>query len=111
MGKSNLDRSQLISVAKLFAILAEPTRLEILQQLNEGTRSVGELVERLDAKQANVSKQLGILHEAELVVRERRGSQVFYSISEPMVFDLCSLVCRKLHRDAERRAELFRSSQ
>ena len=62
----------------------------------------------LGAKQANVSKQLGILFDAGLLSRVRRGSQVFYSVREPMIFDLCGLVCRKLRTDAERQLQLFR---
>lgn len=107
---SSLDRDQLEGVARLFQILAEPTRLEILQHLRDAPSSVGELVAVLDAKQANVSKQLGVLYDAGLVQRQRQGSQVFYSIREPMIFDLCALVCKKLHRDAQRQAELFRSA-
>ncbi len=105
-----LDRLQLEGVARLFQVLAEPTRLEILQQLKEERCSVGDLVAALGAKQANVSKQLGVLFDAGLVLRERHGSQVFYSIREPMIFDLCGLVCKKLHRDAARQADLFRSA-
>jgi len=107
MKRQHLRRDQLEAVADVFAVLAEPTRLEILQFLNEGECTVGKLVEGLGAKQANVSKQLGILHDAGLLERQRRGSQVFYSIREPMVFDLCGLVCRKLKLDAEKQARLF----
>ena len=107
---AGLDRDQLEGVARLFQVLAEPTRLEILQQLREAPSSVGDLVAALQAKQANVSKQLGVLHDAGLVQRRRDGSQVFYSIREPMIFDLCGLVCKKLQRDAQRQAELFRSA-
>lgn len=102
-----LGREQLEAVARLFRVLAEPTRLEILQTLNENARSVNDLVERLGAKQANVSKQLGILHAAGLLARERHGSEVHYSIREPMIFELCELVCGKLQRDAERLAASF----
>ncbi|QJX00454.1 transcriptional regulator [Frigoriglobus tundricola] len=63
---------------------------------------MSELVERLQAKQANVSKQLGILHAAGLVARARDGNVIRYSIAEPMIFELCELVCDKLRRDAER---------
>jgi DNA-binding transcriptional ArsR family regulator len=100
-----LDRGSLEAVARLFAVLAEPTRLALLQELKDGPRSVSELVERLGAKQANASKQLGVLHGAGLLARQRAGNVVRYSIAEPMIFDLCELVCGKLRRDAERQLE------
>jgi DNA-binding transcriptional ArsR family regulator len=50
-----------------FAVLAEPNRLLILDELRQGERSVGELVERLSLSQPAVSKHLRVLREAELV--------------------------------------------
>jgi len=108
MSESLLDRPHLEAVARMFGVLAEPTRLEILQRLKDGPCSVTELVEDMGAKQANVSKQLGILYDAGLVSRERQGNVVCYSISEPMVFEMCRLVCGKLQRDAEEQAEAMK---
>lgn len=107
MQKRMLDRKQLEAVAELFGVLAEPTRLEILQALQEGPRPVGDLVDTLGAKQANVSKQLGTLYDAGLLDRQRQGTQIFYSIREPLIFELCGLVCRKLKQDADAQAQLF----
>ena len=50
-----------------FAVLAEPNRRRILDELCQGERSVGELVERLSLSQPAVSKHLRVLREAELV--------------------------------------------
>ncbi len=107
MAASPLDRGSLEAVARLFAVLAEPTRLAILQFLKGGPRAVSELVDGLDVKQANVSKQLGILYTVGLLARERDGNVVRYSIAEPMIFELCELVCGKLRRDAERQLGSF----
>jgi DNA-binding transcriptional ArsR family regulator len=107
MSERELDRAHLEAVARVFAVLAEPTRLAILQKLKAGPVAVKDLVDVLGAKQANVSKQLGILHDAGLVERRREGGLALYSISEPMIFDLCNLVCGKLRRDAERQLEFL----
>lgn len=104
---ASLGADQLEAVARLFRVLAEPTRLAVLQELQGGPLSVGELVESLGAKQANASKQLGILFDAGLLNREREGNVVRYSIREPMIFELCELVCGKLRRDAERQLAAF----
>lgn len=105
MAATTLDRNSLETVARLFGVLAEPTRLEILQALRASPLSVSALVGVLGAKQANVSKQLGVLHAAGLLWRERDGNVVNYGIAEPMIFDLCELVCGKLRRDAERQLD------
>src|SRR5215207_7575666 len=89
--KAKLGEAQLQAVADLFAVLSEPTRLRILQMLQEGPASVGEIVESLSLKQANASKQLGILHQAGVLARQKEGLTVRYSIRMPLVFDLCNL--------------------
>ena len=50
-----------------FDVLAEPNRRRILDELRQGERSVGELVERLSLSQPAVSKHLRVLREANLV--------------------------------------------
>ena len=86
-------------VAEVFAALADPTRLLLLQLLERGPATVGALVEGSGLKQANVSKHLASLHEARLLSRERDGIQVRYTIADPMVFELCHVVCDKLRRE------------
>lgn len=97
-----LDRDLLERVAKLFRAFGDATRLAILQELkNGGERSVGELVERVGGSQGNVSRQLQILFDAGLLGRSKIGNQVFYSVCDEVVSDLCELVCDKLNRDAK----------
>jgi DNA-binding transcriptional ArsR family regulator len=52
---------------ELLAVLAEPTRLRILDLLLDQPRSVGELVADLDTTQPSTSKHLRVLREAGLV--------------------------------------------
>ncbi len=96
------------SVARLFSVLADPTRLTLLHTLKQQPRYVHELCRRTGLKQANVSRQLAMMYDAGLVKRQRNGNQIRYSIGDSMVFDLCDLVCRKLHRAAESQARLLK---
>lgn len=89
-----LSTQQLESVAQLFCALAEPSRLRILQVLQTGPASVSQIIQQTGFKQANVSKQLGLLTTAGITERERAGTQVIYKIRLPLVFDLCGLVCQ-----------------
>lgn len=108
MANTELDPAALERVAHLFGVLAESSRLAILQAIKPAPRTVTELVEKTALKQANVSKQLGILYAAGLVARERDGNLIRYSISDPMVFELCRLVCGKLLEDAKRELASFK---
>ena len=102
--KAVLGEAQLQVVAELFSVLSEPTRLKILQMLQDGPATVGEIMAATGVKQANASKQLGILHQAGVLARRKNGNLVEYSIRLPLVFDLCALVCTGLQRDAQARA-------
>ena len=104
----SLDEPQLQAVAELFAVLSEPSRLGILQILQSGDSSVGELVEQSGLKQANMSKQLGILTSAGIISRRQDGNRAIYSIAMPMVFDLCHIVCTGVAKQAAERAAALR---
>ena len=105
--KTEMTAGQLTAVARLFAVLSEPNRLALLQALHAGPLTVNELVEACALKQANVSKQLAILHDHHLVKRERDGTSIRYEIADPMVFSLCNLVCGKMKKDALCAAAVF----
>jgi len=102
-----ISLGKLEAVARLFAVLSEPSRLVLLQALHGGPLTVGELVDASGMKQANVSKHLGVLHDHHLVKREREGISIRYQIADPMIFNLCNLVCGKVERDAMSAAALF----
>ncbi|HEV2519342.1 MAG TPA: metalloregulator ArsR/SmtB family transcription factor [Thermoplasmata archaeon] len=63
-----------------FGILAEPTRLRIVERLRVGEQSVGELVSRLSVCEPGVSRHLRILHQAGFVQVRAEGQRHFYSL-------------------------------
>ena len=66
-------------------VLAEPSRLAILDLLRDGERPVGELVEQLHLTQPTVSKHLRILKEAGLVdVRPDAQRRLYRIRPEPL---------------------------
>lgn len=105
--KQPLPLVQLERAADVFSTLSELSRLQLLQELMQGPRTVSELVEATGMKQANVSKQLGILRSNRLVERERDGNFIRYSIADSMVVHLCEVVCESLRRQAMREAGHF----
>jgi DNA-binding transcriptional ArsR family regulator len=96
---SRLDRAALERLAGVFRAFGDATRLALLQELKNGGRNVNELQGALGTSQANISRQLKVLHEAGLLSRQRRGAHVFYAISEPLVMEICNAACRKLNRE------------
>lgn len=94
-------------VAARFRALGDVVRLRILQSLFLGERSVGQIVDELEAAQANVSRHLALLHAAGLVTRRRSGTRVLYSLGDPFVRELCAIVCNAVARDSRERARLL----
>lgn len=74
--------------AEFFRTLGHPARIRILELLAERDHAVHELLERIAIEPSNLSQQLAVLRRTSLVVSQRRGNQVVYSISVPEVRDL-----------------------
>jgi DNA-binding transcriptional ArsR family regulator len=100
-----LPEGALTEVAAYFQVLAEPTRLQILNILRAGERNVGELAQMCGFTAANVSRHLALLTQQGLVERESRGTSAYYRIADPSVFALCDLVCGNIARQMEKAAE------
>ena len=96
-------------VAARFKALAEPMRLRVLDALRAGERTVGDLVDDLEASQANISKHLGVLFREGLVTRRKDGLHVWYRVADPSVFRLCDVVCGTLEARAARQVRSFQA--
>lgn len=96
----SLNDDQIMEASRLFALLAEPLRLKLLRSLMEKDLTVTELVDTTGARQANVSKHLSLMLATGLVRRSKEGTFARYSLKDPFLRDVCSLVCSKMERDA-----------
>ena len=67
-----------------FQMLADPTRLKIVEILREGERPVNDIVRRVEIDQSGVSRHLRILHDGGFVRVRPAGQKRLYSLrSEP----------------------------
>jgi len=78
--------------AAILKALAHPTRLFIVDVLNEGEKCVCELTELIGADVSTVSKHLAVLRNSGLVVDEKRGLNVYYRIKMPCVMNFLGCV-------------------
>jgi ArsR family transcriptional regulator len=70
--------------ADLFQALAHPTRIAIVEHLQQGELSVGQLCEKLEIEQANASQHLAILRNKHIVQTRKAGNQIFYRLRDPV---------------------------
>lgn len=65
----------------VFRALADPTRREVLKLLRERDMSAGEIAERFPLAKSTLSGHFNVLKGAGLVVAERKGTSVVYSLN------------------------------
>ena len=73
------------SQANLFQILSHPVRLQILDELRKRRACVCHLQAVTGRPQAYVSQQLRILRDAEVVVDEKDGQNVYYNLGNDKI--------------------------
>ncbi|MEE3717327.1 metalloregulator ArsR/SmtB family transcription factor [Tumidithrix elongata RA019] len=108
---SQLSVSALAQVAEYFKVLSELSRLQVLCAIKFGTKNVSEIMEATGLGQANVSKHLKILAQAGIVTRQPRGVSVYYAITDPLIFDLCELVCQSLETRLQEQSQQLQQIQ
>lgn len=74
--------------AELFKALAHPARITILEHLRGGERTVSELQALLQVESSTVSQQLAILRGRNIVEGRKQGTNVYYHVIDPSVFEL-----------------------
>ena len=86
--------------------LTHPLRIMIIEELAKGFLSVSELAERLDAPMPTVSQHLKVLWSRGLLIRRKKGNQVFYKLKYPEVIRAFKIVRKILMRSLSDRLEI-----
>ncbi len=71
--------------AAICSTLAHPTRLKLIDCLQDGPKSVTALVAEIGAPQPTVSRHLAKMRRLGVVRTERRGQSVYYRLSSPKI--------------------------
>ncbi len=66
---------------EIFKALADPTRRKILKMLREKDLSAGEIAEHFDMTKPSISHHLNMLKQANLVLSEKQGQNIYYSLN------------------------------
>ena len=93
--------------ADIFQALSHPTRIAIIELLEGGELSAGELIAKLGMEQANVSQHLAVLRAKQLVVNRKAGNQVFYSVRDPIIIEVLGLMRRYFYTHLQEAMDLL----
>lgn len=81
MYSATLAPTDATAAARFFRVLGDPTRLRILEQLQQGERTVSELIAAVAQPQPRVSTHLACLRHCGFVTTERRGKEIVYRLA------------------------------
>ncbi|MEK7535076.1 MAG: metalloregulator ArsR/SmtB family transcription factor [Patescibacteria group bacterium] len=89
--KSPFPKSVYVQNAKLYRLLANPKRLEILNAIKDREATVEEMSDLLGVRPANTSQHLTVLRRLEVVTFRRDGRNIYYKIANPRIVEPCRI--------------------
>ncbi len=81
-----------MAIDETFRALNDPTRREILRLLRQRDMSAGEIAERFPLAKSTLSGHFGVLKHAGLVVTERQGTSIVYSLNVSALEEIVAAV-------------------
>ena len=84
----NIQLSNLELMNIVFKALNDSTRREILQLLQEKDMTAGEIVDKFHISGPSISHHLDLLKQAKLVVAEKEGQFIYYSLNTTVVDEI-----------------------
>lgn len=88
--------------AKVMKALAHPTRIFMVELLAKDNLSVSQLTEAVGADVSTVSKHLSLLKQAGVLVDQRDGNKVLYSLICPCIMEFIHCIDDVIYQDAEK---------
>ncbi|RPJ21253.1 MAG: ArsR family transcriptional regulator [Planctomycetaceae bacterium] len=98
-----MDKQLAEHAAEVLKTVAHPLRLQIVEVLEAGEKSVGEIVEALGEKQAVTSQQLNLMKDKGVLASRRDGAKVYYRIANPNVIRVLNCVYDHCEKKPRRR--------
>lgn len=77
-----------MTLSSAFKALADPTRRQILNMLQDGDLTAGEIADQFNMTKPSISHHLNILKQADLVQDLRKGQNIFYSLNTTVFQEL-----------------------
>lgn len=101
------DKTVFEMQSEICKALANPKRLEILNALKDGEKTVSELIDILSIPKANVSQHLTVMRHIGILKSRRDGLNVYYRVANPKVIQACILMREVLTEHMKERSKLI----
>lgn len=102
-----MDEKILGMKAEILKVLAQPTRLKILEVLRNGEKCICEIVPAIHGEQSNVSRHISLMEKAHLVTIRKEGVRVMVKIKNPEIFEILDRVREILKKQMKEHEKLL----
>ncbi|MCF7803830.1 MAG: metalloregulator ArsR/SmtB family transcription factor [Candidatus Marinimicrobia bacterium] len=89
---TSLDPEQMQHAARVLKTLGHPTRLAIIETLEEGERNVTDIQETIGEPQAITSQHLRLMESREILTSRRDGVQVYYDLKNKFITQILECI-------------------
>ena len=93
--------------AEVLKVLAQPTRLKILELLRNGERCICEIVPAINGEQSNISKHISLMQKSHLITTRKDGVKVMVNVKDPRVFEILDKVSAILKNQMKEQERLL----
>jgi len=92
--------------ADMCKTLSNSLRLRIINELQDGEKTVSVLANSLEVRQTNLSQHLAVLRQRGVVSIRKDGSRVYYRISNPKIIKACNLMREVLIEQIQKKSKM-----
>ena len=93
--------------AEVLKVLAQPTRLKILELLRNGERCICEIVPAINGEQSNISRHISLMQKSHLVTTRKDGVKVMVKVRDPKIFEILDSVSLLLKKQIQETGKLI----
>lgn len=93
--------------AEVLKVLAQPTRLKILELLRNGERCICEIVPAINGEQSNISRHISLMQKSHLVTTRKDGVKVMVKVRDPKIFEILDSVSLLLKKQIQETGRLI----
>jgi len=95
--------------AEVLKVLAQPTRLKILELLRNGERCICEIVPAIHGEQSNISHHISLMQKSHLVTTRKDGVKVMVKVKDPRIFKILDSIGTILKNQMDEQSRLIRA--
>jgi len=95
--------------AEILRVLAQPTRLKILEFLRSGEKSTYEIVSAIHGEQSNISRHISLIQKNHIVTTRKDGVRLMVKVKDPRVFEILDSISIILRNQMSEQSRLIKS--